>query len=438
MACQKTPLIFVDSVREIFAPLLRGIPTVIVPDAVLVDPTRLVKTLADADVTRISLVPSLLRMLLEGPEDLQDRVPRLRHWVTSGEPLSTDLVERFRQRLPRSILINRYGATEGISDLVRCHQSPCRHRVPIGLPFDNVSIHLLDEHMQPVSAGSAGEIYLGGEDVARGYLGHPELTAERFLPDPFARDAGSRLYRTGDLGRRRPDGEIEYLGRTDQQLQLRGTRVEIGEIEAALRQHPQVRDAAVATGETASGEPMLVASIVARTEPSPAARDLRRFLLGRLPPHVVPHAFVALDALPLTPTGKVDRRALSTSAPATWRPPTAYVAPRTPLEELLAELWAGLLGLDRIGIDEALCDLGGDSLLAARAVARAGDALGMELPVQAVVAASTVADQALAIVEDACRRLGPATATQLLDRAATPEGDLPPRTECSPPETGGS
>ena len=423
VACQKTPLIFVDSVREIFAPLLRGIPTVIVPDAVVIDPPRFVRALADAGVTRLSLVPSLLRGILETSDDLQARLPRLKRWITSGEPLSADIAELFRRRLPGSMLLNRYGATEGSATWYDATGHPAGTPVPIGRPFDDTEVHLLDHEMRPVPQGASGEIYLGGEGIARGYLNHPELTGERFVPRPFPGQPGARLYRTGDLGRRRADGEIEYLGRGDDQVQLHGIRVELGEIEATLRQHPDVRDAAVTRGEGASGEATLVAHVVARRAPGPSAAELRGFLLARLPSPVVPGVFAALDALPLTPTGKVDRRALSIVARAGPRHETPYLAPRTRLEELIAGLWAGLLGLDRIGVNDAFLDLGGDSLLAARAVARTRDALGIELPTAALLAASTVAEQSLVILEDACRRLGDAEMARLMTRAAAPGAD---------------
>ena len=258
----------------------------------------------------------------------------------------------------------------------------------IGRPIANARVYLLDRHLEPVPAGVPGELWLAGRGLARGYLGAPELTAERFLPDPFG-GPGERLYRTGDLARHRPDGDLDFLGRADQQVKIRGFRVEPGEVEAVLASHPAVEAAAVVAREASPGDSRLVAYVVARQgDPEPLLPELRRFLAERLPGYMVPAALVPLAALPLTANGKVDRQALP--APG-WTAAVDFVAPRTPLEDLLAGIWAELLGVSRVGVDDNFFALGGHSLLATRLAARVRAALGVELPLARLFAAPTVA-----------------------------------------------
>ncbi|MEP6995919.1 MAG: amino acid adenylation domain-containing protein, partial [Acidobacteriota bacterium] len=261
VCCQKTALSFVDSVWEIFGPLLQGIPSVVLPEETVRDPRAFLETLAAARVTRIVLVPSLLRALLDSGIDLAGTLPSLRWWVTSGEALSLELYRRFRGSLPGATLINLYGSSEVSAD-VTCWDSRSaepRDAVPIGRPIANTQVYILDGRGQPVPVGIPGEIYVGGHGLARGYRNRPELTAERFLPDPFRRVPGARLFRTGDRGRYRDDGQIEYLVRTDFQIKLRGRRIEPGEIESRLGEHAAVVQAVVCLREDLPDQPRLVA-----------------------------------------------------------------------------------------------------------------------------------------------------------------------------------
>jgi acyl-coenzyme A synthetase/AMP-(fatty) acid ligase len=283
VGCQKTSLSFVDSVWEIFGPLLQGVPSVIVPDEMVGDPPRLVELLAAHRVTRIVLVPSMLARLLDALPDLARRVPDLTFWITSGEAISGELARRFEALVPLATLVNLYGSSEVAADVSAYVISGggARERIPIGRPIANTRLYVLDAHANPVPIGVPGEIHVGGVALARGYLHDAELTARKFVRDPFAPDAGARLYRTGDLGRLLPDGNLEYLGRTDTQVKLRGVRIELGEVESVLRAHPSIQDA-VALVSGADGDARLVAYVVPggrRPEPN----ELRRFARERLP-----------------------------------------------------------------------------------------------------------------------------------------------------------
>jgi amino acid adenylation domain-containing protein/non-ribosomal peptide synthase protein (TIGR01720 family) len=390
VCCQKTTLSFVDSVWEVFGPLLRGVPAVLIPDDVAKDPVRLVRALGEAGVTRIVLVPSLLRALLEGVADLPRKLPRLRQWVTSGEALTVELARRFRDEMPRASMINLYGSSEVAADATHCELDEVGTCVPIGRPISNMRAYVLDGSLQPSPVGTEGELYLGGWGLARGYLNRPDLTAERFVPDPLGDEAGGRLYRTGDRARWRGEGQLEFLGRVDQQVKVRGHRIELGEVEAALAEHPDVAQAVVAAREDASGEKRLVAYVVGRGQPI-SASELRRFLAGKLPESMVPAAFVALEALPLTPSGKVDRRALPDPRPGRPDPEKAFVPPRGPIEEAVAALWGEVLGLARIGAHDNFFELGGHSLNATQVVARIRDAFQIEVPLRQLFQGPTVA-----------------------------------------------
>ncbi|MGA9117943.1 MAG: phosphopantetheine-binding protein, partial [Bacteroidota bacterium] len=265
---------------------------------------------------------------------------------------------------------------------------------PIGVPITNVRLYVVDELCQPVPVGVAGELLIGGVGLARGYLGRPDLTAERFIPSPFGPQQGERLYRSGDLCRHLSDGAIEYLGRIDQQVKVRGFRVEPGEIEAVLDSHPEVSEAVVIVREDTPGDRRIVAYVVADRERSLTAGNLRHYLGSRLPDYMIPYAFVFLESFPLTPSGKVDRRALPVPDPARRDVESSYVPPRTPVETALAEHCAQLLGLEKVGIRDSFFELGGHSLLATQLMSRIQDHYHVDLPLRTLFETPTIVDLA--------------------------------------------
>jgi amino acid adenylation domain-containing protein len=349
-------------------------------------------------------------------------LPLPRTTRVGGESLSLERARAWR-RLGggRVRLFNHYGPTE-TTVIVTAHESGAAAErdtvsgsVPIGRPLPNTAGYVLDRHLRPVSVGAAGELFVGGVQVARGYLGRPQLTARTFLPDPFSGRPGARMYRTGDRVRRLPDGVLEFLGRTDGQVKIRGYRVEPAEVEAALLAHTEVWEAAVGVGNGPGGEPRLVGYFVAAGDGTdPAA--LREHLRARLPDYMVPAALVRLDALPLTSNGKVDRRALPAPPDAD---PAAYVAPRTAAEEALAAVWAEVLGVERVGVRDDFFELGGHSLSAARLVARVRERLGRELSLGELFRGATVERLARALEGGAPTGL-PASLVRLRDGAGTP------------------
>jgi amino acid adenylation domain-containing protein len=395
VCCQKISMNFGDFVQELFEPLLRGVRTVLIPDGVLRDLPRFVQTLATHCVTRIILGPSLLRVLLEAYVDLQHRLPRLTLWIVGGETLPRELRQRFQELMPYSRLFNSYGTSE-VAGNVTWYDTGLMmpqelSHVPIGRPIANTQIYLLDRSLQPVPVGVPGELHVGGAVLARGYRNRPELTATQFIPNSFSDEPGARLYRTGDLARYLPDGNLAFLGRGDHQVKVRGFRVEPEEIEAALEQHAAVRQAVVLSREDVPGETRLVAYCVAAPELTPTVSTLRSFLQAKLPDYMIPTTFVWLEAMPLTPSRKIDRRALP--APDQARPALAeaYVSPRTPTEEVVVGIWASVLRIEHVGIHDNFFDLGGHSLLAMQVMSRLRDAFQVEVPLRALFDAPTVA-----------------------------------------------
>nr|ASV46715.1 hybrid non-ribosomal peptide synthetase/type I polyketide synthase [uncultured bacterium] len=348
-------------------------------------------------------------------------LPLPRTTRVGGESLSLERARAWR-RLGggRTRLFNHYGPTE-TTVIVAAHEAGAAERetvsgtVPIGRPLPNTAAYVLDRHLRAVSVGAAGELFVGGVQVARGYLGRPELTAGAFLPDPFSGEPGARMYRTGDRVRRLPDAVLEFLGRADGQVKIRGFRVELAEVEAALLAHPDVREAVVAVGKGPGGEPRLAGYFVAAKGGADVAA-LRDHLRGRLPDYMVPAALLRLDALPLTSNGKVDRRALPAPPDAD---PAAYVAPRTAAEEALAAIWAEVLGVERVGVRDDFFELGGHSLSAARLVARIRERLGRELSLGELFRGATVERLARALDGGASPGL-PAPLLRLRDGAGTP------------------
>ena len=390
------------SVWELWGALLHGGRVVMVPRATVRDPAGFCTLLRDERVTMLSQTPSAFRQTLAALGD--EPLPDLRAVVFGGEALDAgSLRPWFEHRSDAGVrFVNMYGITETTVH-VTCREMTAADGLGLqssraGWPLADLSLLMLDPDLQPVPCGVPGEICVGGAGVCRGYLGRPDLTAARFIPDPFAAVPGSRLYRSGDLGRLRSDQDLEYLGRIDRQLKLRGLRIEPGEIEAALCRHPGVRAAAVEMRTGPMGEHRLLAWY-APDGPPPAPAELRAALKRMLPEYMVPAQLVPLERLPLTANGKVDRRALP--EPGAERPEltAAYRAPSTPVEEALAALWQELLGLERVGVHDHFFDLGGHSLLVTRLVARLRDRIGIEISARAVFEAPTVAALARAVEE---------------------------------------
>ncbi|MFJ5033069.1 amino acid adenylation domain-containing protein [Streptomyces sp. NPDC088560] len=372
---QKTPFSFDVSVWEFFWPLMTGAALVMARPEGHRDSAYLADTIAAERITTIHFVPSMLQLFLTEPPA---RSAGLRRVFCSGEELPRDLQDRFLD-LHGAELHNLYGPTEAAIDVTAWHCRPQADTrpVPIGRPIANIRMYVLDRHGRPVPAGVPGELCIGGRGLARGYLNRPELTAERFTDDPFV--PGARIYRTGDLARHRADGALEFLGRLDHQVKLRGQRLELGEIEAVLTRHPEVREAVVVAREHAPGDVRLAAYVTAAGAAAPGAGDLAAQLREQLPEYMVPASFTVLDALPLTPSGKTDRKALP--EPRTDRAGlgTRFVAPQDGLEHALAELWRDLLGVERVGRRDTFFDLGGHSLLMAEFRTRLAATLGHEL-----------------------------------------------------------
>ncbi len=422
VCCQKTSLSFVDSIWEIFGPLLQGVPLVIIPNDVVLDSSRFVAALSTNKVTRLVLVPSLLRAIIEGPDDLAKQLSNLQYCVCSGETLPSQLAAAFTEKLPRTKLINLYGSSEVAAD-VTCYEVEAvkgLNNIPIGRPIANTQIYVLDANLQPAAVGVPGEIFVGGRGLARGYLARPELTAEKFVPDPFNR--GARLFRTGDVGRYLPDGNIEYRGRRDHQVKVRGFRIELGEIEAALTAQPQVREAVAVTSDDLHGDKRLVAYVV--TDGEIAIADLRAYLRAKLPDYMIPGAFVMLDVLPLTPSGKLDRLALP--SPDHAAPANDFVAPETITEMMVAKIWEQELGLERVGRNDDFFALGGHSLLLTRIGWQIRKAFDLELPLRTLFEASTVGELAGKI--EVLTRNGNAS------ESLRPHEDLPITTERGEPQ----
>jgi amino acid adenylation domain-containing protein/non-ribosomal peptide synthase protein (TIGR01720 family) len=389
---QKTPFSFDVSVWELFWPLLTGARLVMARPEGHRDGAYLVDLIAREGVTTLHFVPSMLAAFLEEPG--LAALSSLRRVIASGEALSRELVTRFLDRLPCE-LHNLYGPTEAAVDVTAwaCRREPVESPVLLGRPIANARTYVLEPGLRPVPLGVAGELCLGGTPLARGYLGQPGLTADRFIPDPFAVAPGGRLYRTGDLARYRANGEVEYLGRLDHQVKIRGFRIEPGEIEAQLDRHPGVR-ISLTMARQEEGRTRLVAYVVPeRGDPSAAAEnELRRFLAATLPEHMIPSAFVFLAVLPLLPSGKVDRKALPAPevAPAVS---AETVTPETVAERQLAGIWAEALGLDRVGLHDRFFALGGDSILAMQVVSRAHRA-GLRLTPRQIFQHQTIAELA--------------------------------------------
>jgi len=406
---QKTPFSFDVSVWEFFWPLMTGARLVAARPEGHKDSGYLVSVIRDEHITTMHFVPSMLQVFVD-EEGIQTCESLIRV-ICSGEALSFQLQQRFFSRSDSS-LHNLYGPTEAAVDVTcwDCQRGDSRGVVPIGKPIANTQIYVIND--SPVPLGVAGEIQIGGVGLARGYLSNVDLTAERFVPDPYGTEAGGRLYRTGDRARYMPDGAIDFLGRLDHQVKIRGFRIELGEIETVLAQHPAVREAVVVAGPPTSdrrpqAEPRtpntdpqrLVAYVVFAGEAAARVSELRNFLEAKLPDYMVPSAFMFLGEFPLTPNGKVDMRALPDPKVMRQALEKEYVAPRTPLEESLAGIWREVLAIERVGVHDSFFELGGHSLLAIRVISRIRSEYQIELPLRPLFEKPTIEGLA-EIIED--------------------------------------
>ncbi len=408
---------FDASLKQLCAPLLRG-EAVWLP-ASAPTPVALLRLLGSQPETAFNCVPALWQTLLSALEAGEAPAPgaSLRRVLLGGEALSPALVARTRRHFPSVEIWNLYGPTETTANATVARLGA--DGVTLGLPIANTRVYVVDRWLQPVPPGVPGELLIGGVGVARGYLDRPGLTAERFVPDPLSGEPGARLYRTGDRVKSLPDGRLLFLGRFDDQVKLHGYRIEPGEIEAALVAHPAVAEALVVMHGGAAEEGRLVAYVLPAAGSSPAARELRQYLRLRLPAYLVPATFVVVGVWPLTPTGKVDRRAL----PAPEQPAVQgdYAAPRTPVEAALAEIWAALLGVERVGIHDNFFELGGDSLLSLQIIAQAGSA-GLHLTPrqflehQSVAELAQVCEQSIVIQAEQAAITGPVPLTPIQRR----------------------
>jgi amino acid adenylation domain-containing protein len=398
---QMAPISFDASTFELWGALLHGARCVLYPERI---PTleTLNGILRKHRIDTLWLTASLYNLVIDRAPEILSGVRQL---LIGGEALSVDHVRRGLELLPLTQIVNGYGPTESTT-FACCYRiprplAPSLASIPIGRPIGNTEVYLLDCNLQPVPIGVPGELHIGGAGLARGYLNAPEITAEKFISHPFSDEPQARLYKTGDLARYLPDGNIEFLGRLDNQIKIRGFRVEPEEIEAVLRQHPGVREAVVAAREDVGNpksDKRLAAYVVSNPAQAPAVSELREFLKAKLPDYMVPSAFVMIDVLPLTPNGKIDRQALPAPDPGRPELESAFVAPRSSIEETLANICARVLGLNQVGVDDNFFDLGGHSLLATQVVSRVREAYGVELSLRTFFESPTVAGIAAVIV----------------------------------------
>lgn len=409
---------FDSSVAGIFWTLTSGGALVVPEPGQERDATALVEQVRRHGVTTLLALPSLYHLVLSEAETGSDGLGSLRTAVVAGEACPKSLVRRHRELLPDAELHNEYGPTEGTvwATVYDTESFANQQSVPIGHPIENARVYLLDEHLRPVAWGAPGELFIAGDGLARGYRNRPDVTAQRFIENPLVEESGKRLYQSGDLARHNASGELEFLGRVDDQIKLRGYRIELGEVEAVLAAHDDVSDVAVAVHELHS-EPTeaaegsadgrtLVAHVVAEDTSEFDARSLREHARARLPEYMVPGLYSVVDTLPRMPNGKVDRKALPD--PETDRRALSgeYVAPSNPVEELLSEIWAEVLHLERVGVRDNFFDIGGNSLIVAQLVARWRDLMQTDLPLRAVFEQPTIEELSRVVLSDRPRAAG--------------------------------
>ncbi|HEY2328967.1 MAG TPA: amino acid adenylation domain-containing protein, partial [Verrucomicrobiae bacterium] len=397
---QFAPVSFDASTFEIWGALLNGAKLVVFP---LQTPSlaELGEFIQQNKITTLWLTAGLFHQMIE--EQIES-LRGVRQFLAGGDVLSVPHVKRALENLSGTKIINGYGPTENTT-FTCCHEissADCEGRsIPIGRPIANTQVFVLDENLQPVPIGVPGEFCIGGDGLALGYLNQPELTTEKFVPNPFDKNSGLRLYKTGDLGRWLPDGAIEFLGRIDQQVKIRGFRVELGEIETVLNEHPAVRDCAVTVRDELAGGKQLAAYFVADSTTPPNVEDLRAYLRRKLPDYMIPGIFMPLESLPLNGNGKVNRKALPLPDRQMTAATKKFVAPRNELESRLAKIWEEVLQISRVGVEDHFFDLGGHSLLAVRLVARIEKVFGRKIPVAAIFQSPAVAQLANVLREKA-------------------------------------
>jgi len=384
---------------EIWGALLHGATLVVIPKEVLISPGHLAEQIRELGIS-VMFLPTALFNQVAG--EVPGAFSSLRCLLFGGEAVDPRFVREVLKSARPQRLLHVYGPTESTTYALwhGIESLPAEATtVAIGRPLSNTQIYLLDEYQQPVPVGVAGELYIGGDGLARGYLNSASLTAERFIPNPFSQEPGARLYRTGDIVRYLANGEIEFLGRGDEQVKIRGYRIELGEIETLLREFEEVREVVVLAREDTPGQRRLVAYVVAERESKLSVGELRGYMKERAPEYMIPSSFVLLDELPLTPNGKVDRRALPLPEYVLPEQETDAVSPRTPLEEKLAGIYASVLGLKTVGVLNNFFDLGGHSLLATQITSRIRETFKVELPLRVLFVNPTVAGLATAVEE---------------------------------------
>jgi amino acid adenylation domain-containing protein len=412
---QKTPMTFDVSVWELFLPLLGSGRMVLATPGGHRDPSYLAEVIEREGVTVVHFVPSMLRAFVAARQADHRRCSSVRRVIASGEALPADLVRQCAESLDATVH-NLYGPTEAAIDATSwdCAPDTDGSGVPIGHPIDNTRIYILDRYMSPCPSGAAGELYIGGVGLARGYVGSPALTAERFQPDPFAR-AGGRLYATGDLARRRADGAVEYVGRIDSQVKIRGFRVELGEVEAALRSVPQIRNCAIVAEADSETGARLVAYLVVDHKPAEVIASARRRLPKKLPDYMVPSAFIAVAHIPVNANGKADHRALRAMDRVPYGDDAEPDTDSTPIEDMLRPLWLKTLGVEHCRRDSNFFTLGGHSLLALRLLAEVRSSLGIEISLTRFLSGEpTLAGMAAMIEELLLASVDEAELTRLL------------------------
>lgn len=424
---QTAPQSFVISVWQFLAGPMVGARVHVCGNPVVQDPMLLAREIEREGITALEIVPSLLRGILDRMEEAQLRraFGKLRLLISTGEPLPVELCRAWFAHCPKVPLINAYGASECSDDVAlhRLTKAPAATtvNVPVGAPLPNTQLHVLDSNLEPQPIGVVGELCIGGAGVGRGYINDPAQSRQRFIADPFARAKGRRLYRTGDLARRRADGMIECLGRADLQVKVRGYRIELKEIEAALADHGSVRAGIVEPRRDAHGDVRLIAHVVAKSGSRISASELRDFLKSRLPGHAIPSAFLFLDQVPLNAHGKLDRSALLVPAQQESAATEAAVPARGFTEKVLSDIWGDLLQVESLGVTDNFFDLGGHSLLAGQVMARVARALGVSLPIKTIFEAPTI--------EELARRVDEAATT----KTQKPAAGVPRFAESGPP-----